>query len=143
MGLASFESDDPLKLPWTTTKRDINRESGVFIRARNLMATMSKPILTFLNSQYPSDPNAEVGDIRDAVEGVRPVSFRDIASRPPSGFSYTAPKKREKTKDWVRFQASIASLDKVRRHVRRPSLSASDVGKLAFEQFVKTECADD
>lgn len=31
VGLASFESDNPLSLPWTTTKRDINRESGVFI----------------------------------------------------------------------------------------------------------------
>jgi len=143
VGLASFESDDPLRLPWTTTKRDINRESGVFIRARSLMATMSKPILTFLNSQYPSDPNAEVGDIRDAVEGVQPVSFRDIASRSPSGFLYTPPKKKAKTNDWVRFQASITSLDKVRHHVRRPSLSASDVGKLAFDHYVKTECADD
>jgi hypothetical protein len=143
VGLASFDSDNPLSLPWTTTKRDINRESSVFIRARAIMVAMSKPILTFLNSQYSSDPNVEVGDIRDAVDGVSEVLFKDIASRPPSGFSYTPPKKREKTKDWVRFQASISSLDKVRRHVRRPSLSASAVGKLAFDHYVDKECADD
>lgn len=143
VGLASFESDDPLSLPWTTTKRDINRESSVFMRARGLMVAMSKPILAFLNSQYPSDPNIEVADIRDAVEGVRPVSFGDIAARPAEGFSYKAPRKKEKKVEWVRFSASIASLDKVRLHLRRPSLSASEIGKLAFEHFVKTECASD
>jgi len=142
VGLASFDSDNPLSLPWTTTKRDINRESSVFIRARGLMLAMSKPILTFLNSQYSSDPNAEVGDIRDAVEGVTEVPFRDIASRPSSGFSYTAPSKKEKKTARVAFDASLVSLDKVRRHLRRPSLSPSEVGKLTFAHYVKTECPD-
>jgi len=142
VGLASFESEDPLRLPWSTTKRDLNRESTVFIRARALMATMSKPILTFLNSQYPSEPTIEAADIRSAVESVREVSFREIASKPAAGFSYTPPKKREKKVEWVRFSASIASLDKVRRHLRRPALTASEIAKLTFEHFVKTECAD-
>ena len=143
MGLASFESDQPLSLPWTTTKRDINRESAVFIHTRNLMVTMSKPIFTFLNRQYPSDAAAEVGDIRDAVGGVKPVSFREIASKPTTGFAYTAPKKKEKKSDWVRFQASIASLDKVRRHLRRPAMSASDIGRHTLVHFLKTECGTD
>lgn len=143
VGVASFESDNPLSLPWTTTKRNINRESSVFMRARGLLVSMSKPILTFLNSQYPSDPTIEVADIRDAVEGVREVSFRDIASRPAAGFSYSPPKKKEKKVEWVRFTASIASLDKIRRHLRRPSLSPSQIGKLTFDHFVKTECVPD
>lgn len=143
VGLASFESDDPLSLPWTTTKRNINQESSVFIRAKGIMAAMSKPILTFLNSQYPSDPRVEAGNIRNAVEGVRGVSFRDIASQPIGGFLFTASRKKEKKTDWVRFQASIVSLDKVRRHLRRPSLSPSDIGKLTFAHYLKTECAAD
>jgi hypothetical protein len=143
VGIASFESDQPLNLPWTTTKRNINRESAVFIRTKNLMVTMSKPILTFLNSQYPSDPATEVVDIRNAVSGVKEVSFREIASKPTSGFLYTPPKKKEKKYEWVRFQASIALLDKVRRHLRRPSMSASEVSKHTLEHFVKTECGTD
>lgn len=142
VGLASFESDDPLSLPWTTTKRDVNRESSVFIRARGLMAAMSKPVITFLNSQYPSDATPEAADIRDAVQGVREVSFRDIAAKPATGFSYTPPRKKEKKDEWVRFRASVASLDKVRRHVRRPNLSASEVGKLALAHYLKTECGE-
>lgn len=143
VGLASFESDQPLSLPWTTTKRDINRESGVFIYTRNLMVTMGKPILSFLNRQYPSDAATEVGDIRNAVGGVTAVSFREIASKPTGGFSYTPPKKKEKRNDWVRFQAPITSLDKVQRHLRRPSLTPSDIGRYTLDHFVKTECGTD
>jgi hypothetical protein len=142
VGLASFESEDPLSLPWTTTKRALNRESAVFIRARGLMVAMSKPILTFLNSQYPSDTTAEVADIRDAVEGVQEVSFRDIAAKPAAGFLYTPPKKREKKDEWIRFSASMSSLDKIRRQLRRPAISASDIGKLTFSHYLKTECSE-
>jgi hypothetical protein len=142
VGIASFESDNPLSLPWTTTKRGLNRESSVFIRARGLMATMSKPILTFLNSQYSSDATVEVADIRDAVGGVKEVTFKDIAAKPESGFLYTPPKRKEKKTEWVRFQADVSSLDKVRRHLRRPNMGAGDVGKLTFSHYVKTECGE-
>jgi Histidine kinase-, DNA gyrase B-, and HSP90-like ATPase len=143
VGLVSFESNDPLSLPWTTTKRGINRESSVFIRARALMAAMSKPILTALNLQYPSDPNVEADEIRSAVDGVRPVPFREIALRPTSGFSFTPPKKKERTTDRICFDAKIADLDKVRKHLRRPTMKPSDIGKWAFAQYVKNECAND
>jgi hypothetical protein len=141
-GIASFESENPLSLPWTTTKRDLNRESSVFIRARGLMAAMSKPILTFLNSQYPSDAALEVADIRDAVDGVQEVSFKEIASKPTAGFSYTPSRKKEKKIEWVRFKASVSSLDKIRQHLRRPTLSASEIGKLTLSHYVKTECGE-
>jgi len=142
VGIASFESEDPLNLPWTTTKRDLNRESGVFIRARALMATMSKPILTFLNSQYSGDTTVEVADIRDAVGGVKEVSFKDIAAKPTTGFLYSPPKRKEKKTEWVRFQADVSSLDKVRRRLRRPNMGAGDIGKLTLSHYVKTECAE-
>jgi hypothetical protein len=143
VGLASFESDEPLSLPWTTTKRALNRESAVFIHTRNQIVTMSKPILTFLNSQYPSDPTTDVGDIRDTLEGIKPVLFREIASKPSIGFAYTPPKKKEKKKEWIRFQAPIAVLDKVRRHLRRSYMTPSDIGRYALDHFVKTECGTD
>ena len=142
VGIASFESDTPLKLPWTTTKRDLNRESSVFIRARGLMATMSKPILSFLNAQYSSDRTEEVADIRDTVGGVREVSFKDIAAKATTGFLYTPPRKKEKKTEWVRFQADVLSLDKVRRHLRRPNMRAGEIGKLTLSHYVKTECAE-
>ncbi|MGP0071012.1 MAG: ATP-binding protein [Bryobacteraceae bacterium] len=142
VGVASFESDDPLSLPWTTTKRALNRESAVFIRARGLMVAMSKPILTVLNSQYPSERTSDVADIRDAIGSMNSLSFRDIAAKPQSGFSFTPPKKKEKKEEWIRFSASVSSLNRIRKHLRRPSISASDIGRLTFDHYLKTECSE-
>jgi len=93
--------------------------------------------------QYPTDPNVEANEVRSAVEGVSEVQFRDIASRPPSGFSYTPPKKKEKKSERVCFDARVVDLDKVRRHVRRASLRPSEIGKLTFVHYIKAECAAD
>jgi hypothetical protein len=106
------------------------------------MATMSKPILTFLNSQYASDPTVEVADIRDAVGGVKEISFKDIAAKPETGFLYTPVKKKEKKSEWVRFQADVSSLVKIRRHLRRPNMGAGEIGKFVLSHYVKTECGE-
>ena len=53
VGLVLFHSDDLLALPWTTTKRGLNKESSVVQRARTRMMVLARPILTFLNEMYP------------------------------------------------------------------------------------------
>jgi len=45
VGVALFNSQDPFALPWTTTKRGLNRESLVYQRARERMAAVATPIL--------------------------------------------------------------------------------------------------
>ncbi|HVB88344.1 MAG TPA: ATP-binding protein [Candidatus Dormibacteraeota bacterium] len=142
IGVASFESDNPLNLPWTTTKRDLNRESTSFIKARALMATMTRPILTFLNSQYPAESTTEVADIRDTVGNVKAISFNDVAAKPSTGFLYTPPKRKEKKFEWVRFQAEVRLLDKVRQRLRRSSMGAAEIGRHVLDHFVKTECEE-
>ena len=141
VGLASLESDDPLSLPWTTTKRDINRESAVFMRAKAVMAAMSKPIITMLNARYPSEPT-EVAHIRSAVSDVKAVSFREVVAKPAVGFLFSPPKKTEKKTARIVFDASLAAIEKVRHHLKRPTLSPSNIGKLAFEHYVRTECGE-
>jgi len=141
VGLALFESDDPLKLPWTTTKRNVNQESAVYIRAKALMVTLTRPILKMLNARYPSEP-AEVAEIRDAVQSVKSVDFRELASKPSVGFSFAPPKKKIKKTARVVFDVALTDIEKVRRHLRRPGLSPSEIGKFAFDHYVRTECSE-
>jgi hypothetical protein len=60
LGLAFFQSRNPLLLPWTTTKRGLNRESRIYQKAKNRMAGLSLPILKFLSSMYPSELTEEL-----------------------------------------------------------------------------------
>ncbi|MBW2021132.1 MAG: ATP-binding protein, partial [Deltaproteobacteria bacterium] len=59
IGLVFFEAKNPLALPWTTTKRGVNRESPVYRKAISRMAVLARPILSFCNRKYPSDEDQE------------------------------------------------------------------------------------
>ena len=57
------------------------------------MVAMSKPILTVLNSQYPERENISMS-LTSAMlsESMNSLSFRDIAAKPQSGFSFHSSK---------------------------------------------------
>lgn len=139
VGMALFESTDPLSLPWTTTKRSINQESQVFIRAKAIMSAMSQPIISLLNKKYKSDP-VEDPVIREAVKNVQALDFPSIAQGPRSTFSFAAKKVSAKTTTRICFDAKIADVEKIKSHLKRPHLSNGDLGKLAFNHYLKNEC---
>ncbi len=142
VGIALFESDNPLDLPWTTTKRNVNRESAVFQRARNMMVTLTKPITRFLDDLYPRDPEAKP-EYRDLLSKVESVNFGVVASRGNRIFEVKAKAAPpEKKTARVVYNVPSAAVDKVRRCIKRPAFSPSDVGKYTFHHFLKTECSD-
>jgi hypothetical protein len=70
VGLALFESRDPLMLPWTTTKRDLNHESPVYQTARARMGAVARSILSFLDSMYVGEEQ-EHNHEREIADRVR------------------------------------------------------------------------
>jgi hypothetical protein len=142
IGIALFESKDPLKLPWTTTKRDVNRESMVFQRAKNVMAGMTKPITTFLNSLYPQDPQERL-EYRDMLKEIRGVDFASIASRKSSAFEVKTPiVPKPKTDAHVVYNVPVEAVERVRRCIGKPRYSDSQIGKFTFNHFLENECSD-
>ena len=84
VGLALFTSDNPLKLPWTTTKRGLNRESPVYLRARNKMQSVARPVYSYLESLYPSDD--ATGEEREAAKGVSQAPQKTLFKEQASQF---------------------------------------------------------
>jgi hypothetical protein len=140
-GLALFTSDNPMLLPWTTTKRGLNREAMVYQMARNRMKTLSRPVIRFLDRMYPSDP-LEAASEREIAKNVLPADFRDQLK--PLGSITFQVKQRLRVKDSVRvqYEAPLESIERVRARLRKPSMSASAVGLHALQHFVTTECPD-
>jgi hypothetical protein len=141
VGIAFFFSEDPASLPWTTTKRGLNQESEAFQRARKEMATLSRPVLSFLNSMYPSEPAEDVHE-RTLADQLKPVDVRTVASTTGGGDFRAKVVRREKTKVQVQFSALSADVDKVRRRINRPTWGAGAVGRHAFQYFLKMECSE-
>lgn len=141
VGAAYFQSQNPLLLPWTTTKRGLNRESPIYQRARNMMIGLARPIVSFLNDMYPSEP-AEATRERQIAERVQKVDIRAIAVKPPTVFKLLPAKKPVPKTVTVQYKAKIDDVERIKKCLRNPTLSASRVGEHTFKHFLKKECPE-
>lgn len=135
-GLVFFFSENPEKLPWTTTKTDINEEAMIFQRAFSRMLSAARPVFTFLNSIYDTD-ETEAAQARSASEAISSSTFTHIVGAPKSTFS--APKGTKPSTVTAQFPMKIDDLELVRQFLRRPSLSAREAAQIAFKHYLKHE----
>jgi hypothetical protein len=142
VGIALFQSDDLLSLPWTTTKRGLNRESPIYQRARKEMCVAAKPIISFLNKMYPSELVGAHAE-REIAETIGQADIRTIVRKQKEDFR-VRPKELAQTSTTVRIQydARIPEIAKIKKHLRKPTWSARQVGRFTFDHFLKTECPE-
>lgn len=143
IGVAFFFSEDPSRLPWTTTKRGLNRESKVFQLARREMVAVAKPVLTFLNNMYPSEaPLSEVQE-RKLADTVRATPLQELVSGADRPFQ-TLQKKtpRPPATVNVQFKALKSDIEKARRCLSEPDWSARQIGAYALEYLLEQECPE-
>lgn len=138
VGLVLFHSVEPLKLPWTTTKRGLNRESRVYVTARGRMATVAKPVLSFLSRMYPTDAVAEPVE-RSLADSVRVVDVRQLVGRGSQAFrSPSVSARAPKTTVRIQYDAKIRHIDAIRKHVRK-TISANKIGEMTFDYYLEQE----
>jgi hypothetical protein len=141
-GVAFFQSKDPLLLPWTTTKRGLNGESAVYQLARNKMAGAAGPFLKFLSGTYPSGLQ-ERPQQRVLSENLKPADLTSLVIREPATFAGLKPAKRpKKTTTRIIYDADIQLVERIKKHLRRPSMLNSDVGRHTFDHFIRRECPE-
>lgn len=141
VGVAFFQSSNSLALPWTTTKRGLNRESPVYQNARNRMRGVARPIITFLDSMYKPDALEETFG-RNIADQVKSTALSSIANKPASTFIVNLPRRAPKTTKRVQYDAEIADLERIKKHIKKSSWGANSVGKFTFEHYLKTECPE-
>jgi hypothetical protein len=139
IGLVFFESQDPLKLPWTTTKRDLNKESAVYLHTKGRMAAAARPIISFCNRKYGTDVDTEPVE-RDISKRVASASLGSLLSDSSTVFNAVSTEQsKPKTTTRVQYDADNSDLDKIRKHLRRLHMGASAIGKHTFGYFLKQE----
>jgi len=138
LGIAYFSSTNPLSLPWTTTKRGVNRESPVYQEARKRMAELGRPVIRFLNEMYPSEPQAESHE-RSIAKKLGTTSFRSLADRETSEFQVKKKRRRRQTTVSIQYKAEMSDVKRVAKYFRKPNMAASEVGERTFKWFLDKE----
>lgn len=139
IGFVFFESQNALELPWTTTKRGVNRESAVYRKAISRMAVLARPILSFCNRKYPSDEDQEPIE-REIAKQMKPTTLANLVRKAGSAFEIEAPKEQKaKTTVRVQYDAKVSDMEKVRKHLRKPHMGATTIGEHTFDYFLRQE----
>lgn len=141
VGIAFFFSEDPESLPWTTTKRGLNRDSPAYHLARNKMAVLARPVLNFLNNMYAGDIEGEEPEERGIADTMRPANIADVLKSSGRSFSVTKPVGPPKSKFVsIQYKAKPEDVERIKNAVSKPSWSNSRVGQHTFEYFLEKEC---
>lgn len=139
VGVVFFFSDDPDTLPWTTTKRGLNVESIAYQLARRHMVAAARPVTSFLNRMYPGDEQESILE-REIANDVSPLDVRTLTDAPKSKFDATpSPKRKTRTTVQVQYPAEQSEIDRAKRALRKPSWSASKIGRYALDYLLERE----
>jgi len=138
LGFVFFESKNPLSLPWTTTKRDLNKESPIYLFVKGRMAVAARPVISFCNRKYGPDQDEQPIE-REISKEVTPASLGELTSRKSTVFTPPQVVKTPKTTTRIQYDAENSDLEKVRKHLRKPRMGASDIGRHTFDYFLRQE----
>lgn len=146
-GIVEFSCSDSSKLPWTTTKTGVDRDSKVFKGALHHMSLAMKPIIGFLRDRAQEVTQFNNGEVDstpldDAIKLATKTRLYEIPNtsgfaRPPKGLT----RKRKKTTVKVQYEMDIGKLEVAKRV--QGTTSASEVGRLSFEYYFQYECKDE
>ena len=136
LGLVYFVSDQADRLPWDTTKSGVNVDSEIWQRATHRMVTVGKTVTSFLNDRYSDEGDpSEKPDLQEVATERTDAIATSVG--PPRTFERPASPK--KTTIRIQYDAKIDEVKRIAKHLARPDMSGSDVGRYVLEFFLRNE----
>jgi hypothetical protein len=130
MGVARFESDDPNKLPWKTTKRDVESSNAFYQRALPVMMRATKRLTDYTNTRRAEAKKAKRAEKAAEAKPVQRVVANSVGRLPVIA-----------TKDLVTIQyfRERADVDAVAEALGLMGSSPTEIGIRTFEYYLKRE----
>lgn len=146
-GLVLMRSDDPKKLPLTTTKRGIDAASNVYAEAKDLMREATKNLTSFtykwkkherqLDGIYKNARYANLSTLRSSVQETATTNIRKMAEMRRSAPNLPAPR-NEKSTTRVSFTAEKSDVETLAGHFFEDrKAKPGDVGEAAFAEALR------
>ena len=100
------------------------------------MISAARPIITFINDLYASD-SEDAQEDKEMASRVEKVSL-SAATKSGTG-QFIAPKSKKKTTVKIQFDAEKEQVALIKKHIRKPSISASAIGTMTFNYYIEQE----
>jgi hypothetical protein len=147
-GYVFFESKDASKLPWTTTKTAMDRDSSEYKFVRQKMINMMGPVMSLMNKlKQEKEKNTPESErfLNGKVLLAIPVSIKNIVidkKKLKEVFSFPDPKKKIVAvgDGRIRYSQPYVKIDKVKEKLRVTTLE--QVGIKTFEYYYNNEIGE-
>jgi len=134
-GYIYFDCDDAGRLPWNTTKTDVDAELPIYQAAKLEMINSMKPVLEFLN-KLDREKDTEEKPLTDSVEHSDPVQFEYLAHS--SNFVYKAVEVQNRVKlARISYQKTAEEVEKAKKILKAGS--SKEVGEKTFDYYMTME----
>lgn len=133
-GFVFFQADDQRKLPWTTTKRELDPASPLYRRAIARMKAVTEIFLAYTNRRKADITAAKVAE---APRVQLDVSELRVAQ--PAKLPTIVPVAPRPSMINIQYQRDKAEVEEIKRHFGNLGMSARDVGIRTFEYFREVE----
>lgn len=143
VGVICFTSKNPLRLPWTTTKRGLNQESPVWQHAKLRAEVIGKQVTSFIDSLYRKDEQ-EKPDIAALQDSLTSADIREVVNKKGPAvvtFTASAPTIHASSADrriTISYSVGQKAVDAVKVYLRNPRLANGKVGKHTFNYFLSS-----
>ena len=142
-GIVDLRSDDPGKLPTTTTKRGIDASSPLYLQIKNKMREGMR-----LFTDYTNKWKGKAEESKNHIEGGRLLSLEELRletkdlkfsktkTLPPGSQSkpkLPLPRKIEPTRRRISFVKEIEKIEAVAEYIEKPDMQPSEVGESCFD----------
>lgn len=137
MGFVNFKSSEPDKLPWTTTKREIDPQSGLYRRA---LVAMKKAARAFIDYTNERKDDLETARKQEASTVPKPISSV------PQNATLATPKFVSKPKVEqanVNYTVELRRLKRVAKALGNAGMTYRQVGIETFEYFYENEVSEE
>jgi hypothetical protein len=138
MGLVSFSSKDSSKLPWTTTKRDLDAQNAIYSRALAKMKLVTQKFVAY--SQRRGQDLATAKNNELATKFV-PLGPSDISAKELKLPTVSDAIPRRTTT--IQYSRPITEVRKVAKSLGDERMSNYRVGEKTFEYYKKQELGEE
>ena len=143
-GIVEFRSDDPWKLPTTTTKRGIDASSPLYLQVRNKMREGMRVFTDYTNKWKGRADESKVHiqsgeplSLAELKQRAETLSFSSTTRSLPRGKQYRpklpVPPRIEPTKRRISFVRDVSSIQTVAEYLGDREMEPAEVGAACFD----------